>query len=420
MEVDIKKIDQDVLSVLKEVGREAAKQKVSAYIVGGCVRDLILKRKSLDFDVVVQGNAIALARSLAKRKSVSLKVYQRFGTATLTYKDGICIDLATARKEVYPHPGALPVVSFGNMQEDLFRRDFTINAIAVRIGADGFGEWFDPYGGLEDIRKGKIRVLHEKSFKDDPTRILRAVRFEQRLGFCMGRKALALLKQALKKGGARTVKAPRYFAEFEKVLKEENPVAAIRRLNQLEGLKFLRGSQGPSMALMNRVQRFRVSQQKKDLFCNQDWPSIYLMGLLSGKSRTFVQKMSKEFQWTRVRTKKIQESLAAPEIVKELQQRGLTPSNVYRLLHPLSVDTICFVCAMAISRQVSHYVQGYLTRTCHVKLIITGATLKQETGVSGLHIGKIMEALLLKKMDGKVKTLREEKKEAQRMAVALK
>ena len=183
MKFSLNNLNARYLKLIRQIGQEAAQSGIKAYLVGGCVRDLLLKKRNCDIDIVVEGDAIIFSAYLSKRYNVKAHHYGQFKTATLFFPENIRIDLATARKEHYPRPGMLPVVAAGPIYDDLFRRDFTVNAMAMSIHPSSFAEMVDYFGGYEDLKNKKIRILHEKSFLDDPTRILRAVRFEQRFHF---------------------------------------------------------------------------------------------------------------------------------------------------------------------------------------------------------------------------------------------
>jgi tRNA nucleotidyltransferase (CCA-adding enzyme) len=190
--------------LLHRVAKAANEHEAAVYLVGGFVRDLLLDRPSLDFDLVVEGDAIALARSLARRYGGRVTAHRRFGTAKWHLDDGSpsgpagleAVDLVTARTEFYTHPSALPTVERASIQLDLHRRDFTFNTLAVRLDGRHYGELHDYWGGLDDLRQGLIRVLHSLSFVDDPTRMLRAVRFEQRFDFEIEPRTLELFETA--------------------------------------------------------------------------------------------------------------------------------------------------------------------------------------------------------------------------------
>ena len=206
-------LNQNILRTLKNIGSFAQRRGLTAYAVGGFVRDAILKRKNFDVDVVVEGDAVAFARALAaslvKEQKLAIKIYKEFGTATFHYANGFRVDFATARREIYRRPGALPEVSPGSICDDLFRRDFTVEARAMVINEDCFGQLVDIFDGLKNLQEGQIRILHNKSFLDDPTRILRAVRFERRFDFGMEPETLTLLKSAIENDYVQYVTRPR-------------------------------------------------------------------------------------------------------------------------------------------------------------------------------------------------------------------
>lgn len=246
------------LALLRAVAALAEAQHFALYIVGGFVRDLLLERPSPDFDLVVEGNAIALGRALQKRFGGRLTTHRRFGTAKWHLEDiredlaqaleeylpaGVrptsldpadlpaALDLVTARTEFYAHPTALPTVAKGSIKLDLHRRDFTINTLAIRLDGRHYGEVHDYWGGLDDLRKGIIRVLHSLSFVDDPTRMLRAVRFEQRFGFTIEPRTLQLLQEA--RDLLDRVSGDRVRHELEAMFREERAEAMLDRLRQL-------------------------------------------------------------------------------------------------------------------------------------------------------------------------------------------
>ena len=185
------------VQALRDLGELAAGQGVRAFLVGGLVRDLILHRANTDVDIAVEGDAIALAQAFAERHGWHLHAHERFGTAVLKGPGGERLDLATSRIEHYPYPAALPEAEAGSIKADLFRRDFAINALAMELDGAHFGRLLDPFGGLQDIRQGVIRVLHSLSFVEDPTRIVRAVRFEVELDFRLDDASERLIRNAV-------------------------------------------------------------------------------------------------------------------------------------------------------------------------------------------------------------------------------
>jgi tRNA nucleotidyltransferase (CCA-adding enzyme) len=246
------------LTLLKAVAELAHERKLALYIVGGFVRDILLDRPSLDFDLVVEGDAIGLARALARIYGGRITTHATFGTAkwyiadNLSVRDGklergstaasvgqlelpVYIDLISARTEFYTHPTALPTVEVGSIKLDLHRRDFTINTLALRLDGHHYGELHDYWGGLNDLRQKLVRVLHSLSFVDDPTRMIRAVRFEQRFSFSVEERSLDLMKEALPL--IARVSGDRLRHELDHVFIEQNASAMLSRLDELGLLK---------------------------------------------------------------------------------------------------------------------------------------------------------------------------------------
>jgi tRNA nucleotidyltransferase (CCA-adding enzyme) len=210
------------MNIIEIVGKIADRLKVQAYIVGGSVRDKMLGLSNYDLDFVVEGDGIKFAKVLTRTLKGKLTIYRAFGTATIELR-GKNIDIATARKESYKYPAAYPTVKPGTIKDDLFRRDFTINAMALAINKRKIGKLVDFYGGQKDLKKGVIRVLHDKSFVDDPTRIFRAVRFSVRFGFTIEPHTKRLIKEAILDGLLGEVNTGRIRKEIELFLKEKNP-----------------------------------------------------------------------------------------------------------------------------------------------------------------------------------------------------
>lgn len=208
------------VALIREIAGKAGKLGYSAYIVGGTVRDILLGRKHVDIDITVEGDAIKLGKAVSKDTGAAITVYKGFGTCTLAFKDGSKIDLATSRRETYKRPGAMPVTKPGTLKEDLKRRDFTINAIAASVMAKDFGNIYDLFDGIGDLKSGVIRIMHPKSFTDDPTRIFRARRFAARFGFKIEPRTDLLMKKALINRALDTVSPARIQKELMLISKE--------------------------------------------------------------------------------------------------------------------------------------------------------------------------------------------------------
>jgi tRNA nucleotidyltransferase (CCA-adding enzyme) len=234
------KLSPAMQGILHEAGYLAPEMGFHAYAVGGMVRDLLLGIGNFDLDIVIEGDGILFAQTLAGRLHAKATSHERFGTATITFPDRLRVDVATARTEIYERPAMLPRVAPGSIRDDMARRDFTINALAVSLMPGEFGRLLDMFRGVRDLRERHIRVLHEQSFMDDPTRIFRALRFEVRLGFRIVRSSEQLITEALSRSILSKLEDYRIATELRLILEEPDPAGPLKRLADLgviEGLQ---------------------------------------------------------------------------------------------------------------------------------------------------------------------------------------
>lgn len=431
----LSRVDKRILKVIRDIGRAADRQGLRAYIVGGIVRDIILGRKNLDIDIVTEGPAIPFAQGVAKAAGAKVTVYPRFGTATLQWPFGLRLDLVAARKESYPHPGALPKVRPGTLKDDLFRRDFTINAMAMCLNQNRWGQLVDEFGGLPDLRNKKIRVLHERSFLDDPTRILRSVRFEQRLNFTIEPGTLGFLQEALRPAGSSrreplglwpkapggeeekvfdsfgrpgpvlergvdNVKPPRYFTEFKKMLAEEHPQRHLARLKALGALRVVDAALKIDFRLLKQIQQ-RLSQAPEDIACNR-W-LISLMAVTETMSGAKLRAFLRKFPFRKEESESILQAARSEHVLRKLSAPGLSRSQAYGILKPLHQDTAVYLRLRVSRKKVVQRVDRYFRHDAGTRIDIDGEDLKR-LGVSpGKKIGAILQKVLFMKIDGRVK-----------------
>ncbi|MFH1479065.1 MAG: hypothetical protein ABIG92_04740 [Candidatus Omnitrophota bacterium] len=233
MKIDLeKKLSSKIFKLIKTIATIGDKEGIRLYIVGGVVRDILLGVKNLDLDFLVEGDAIAFTESLNKALRGKLTIYKAFNTATLSLK-GYRIDFVAARKESYKRPASYPDVEPGTLKDDLHRRDFSINAMAISVNKKDLGRLVDHCDGYKDLRKGIIRVLHEKSFVDDPTRIFRAVRFAVRFGFEIEPETKKLMKGSILGGFLGEVNRGRIKKEIELFLREKDPLKCLESFSKL-------------------------------------------------------------------------------------------------------------------------------------------------------------------------------------------
>lgn len=417
------------LALLKAVAAAAHERRAALYIVGGFVRDLLLERPSLDFDLVVEGDAVALAQTMRQKFGGRLTTHARFGTAKWLIADirpalaealgyaGCAadlpefLDLITARTEFYTHPTALPTVERGSIKLDLHRRDFTINTLALRLDGSHYGELHDYWGGLNDLRSGQVRVLHSLSFVDDPTRILRAVRFEQRFGFRIEARTLELLRQAVPLLGRVTGDRLRH--ELDHILDEERRLPMLNRLDELGLLAaihpalgwddWLRGRIGllddlkaalPADLLLEEIER---SWRRRLAYC------LWLMRLTVDRLRAVIGRL-------KIPQTQAAEFQAAARLWRELPALAdAAPSTVAARLDGVPLLAIYANCLAADDLRSCQPLHAYLSRWRKVTPTITGYDLRARGLPPGPLYGQILGTLRDAWLDGKIQTVEEER-----------
>jgi len=401
-------------TVLEEAGQLADRCEVPLFVVGGCVRDLLLGIENLDLDLVIEGDGIAFARKLGEALHARVKVHERFGTAILLLKDGFRLDVATARTEYYEYPTALPTVEQSSIKKDLYRRDFTMNALAVRLNGKSFGDVLDFYGGQRDLNDKVIRVLHGLSFVEDPTRVFRAIRFESRFGFRLGKDTAALIAGAVKMNLFQRLSGHRLLEELKLLLGERKPKQAIKRLAELHLLKFIH----PKLSWSDRLDRLLAALEEavdwyRLLYLDRKMEVwlVYMMGLLEVLPERAVKDVFKRFPFSEQESGMLKMArVGCHNVIRRLaSQRALKPADVHHLLSGLSDETLLLLMAKSKGDTVKRQVSAFLTTYQRVKPVLTGADLKTMGLKPGPKFKEILDRLLDARLNGEVKTESEER-----------
>jgi tRNA nucleotidyltransferase (CCA-adding enzyme) len=395
-----KQLPPELVSLLRLAGETASQQGQKLYLVGGAVRDLLLEQANLDLDLVVEGNAVDLAEKLAQTRPGKLTTHPRFGTATIQWPEW-SLDLATARSETYARPGALPTVKPGSISDDLFRRDFTINAMAVHLDPEHYGETIDLYGGREDLQSRLIRVLHNRSFTDDATRIWRALRYEQRLDCRLERNTHKLLTRDAVM--LETISGDRIRHELELIFKEELPEKILYRAEELGVLSQLHP------ALQGDGELAELYNRARNLTAPSPPPVALYLALLtySLSSRDLGQLI------TRLRLPKplaatLRDAISIANRIEPLKDPALTPSRVYQLLEGHTALAITAGLLATDSSIARRHIRLYQDKLRLIRTVLTGEDLIKMGVPAGPRVKIIMERLLATKMDGEITTRKEE------------
>ncbi|GAB4503383.1 MAG: CBS domain-containing protein [Anaerolineales bacterium] len=411
-----KALPPERLNLIRLVAAQAAEQRMAAYIVGGFVRDLLLERPSLDFDIVVEGDAIALSKALAKQHGGRVTCHTRFGTAKWFLRDSTLwtdasssaspilpefLDLITARSEFYEHPTALPTVERGSIKLDLHRRDFTINTLALRLDGHHYGELHDYWGGLADLERGLVRVLHSLSFIDDPTRMLRAVRYEQRYGLTIEARTRHLIIEA--RSLLERLSAERVRHELDLILDEEKAPAMLTRLAELD--------------LLTAIHPALPTSGFERLALVNDPDSIPTLGLLPPKrtlrwllwlapvSPAHIRALSRRLRLSASLTKLL---LAAAALHTDLPDlAGARPSAWVARLEDVPEFAV-YAVSLCAEGEARLALQNYLTTWQHLKPHTTGHDLKRLGLLPGPQYQLILRRLRDAWLDGEISTSEQE------------
>jgi len=390
-----------LLELARSVGREATGQGQRAYLVGGIVRDLLLGHPNFDLDLVVEGDALKLAEQVAEISRAKLLTHRRFGTAKLKYED-FTADLATARKETYSRPGALPAVKPGSIEDDLVRRDFTVNAMAVSLSANNYGELVDLHQGRSDLERRLIRILHPDSFRDDATRILRGIRYEQRFGFEFESETARLLKRDIPM--LDTISGDRIRHELELVLKEKRPELAVNRLGELGVLRRISPSLEGDAKIAERFGEARRLRKPAQL------SALYFCLLVYSLNEDGVEQFLSRLNIPAKLSKAIRDTLRLKASPHLLNKPSVKPSDVYDLLREYEPVAIQANAIASDSPMARRNLQLFLTKLRYVRTTLDGEDLRRLGISTGPGMGRVLQLLHRAKLDGEVHTRADEKK----------
>jgi tRNA nucleotidyltransferase (CCA-adding enzyme) len=396
-----------------QLRRTAEARSGEVALIGGAVRDLLLERTPRELDVVVDDDAAGFARALADElgtiagespdERFEMTLHERFRTALVRWHGGQ-IDVATRRSERYPAPGSLPEVHVGTIASDLDRRDFTINTLSVALNGVHRGELTGARTAQEDLDAGVLRVLHDESFRDDPTRLMRLARYRARLGFAIEPHTAQLASEAIEKGVLQTVSPARIGAELRLTLAEPDPVAALESLEQLGVLSALH----EAIELDAPLARAALGELPPD-----GRPDVLLLASLLRPGHSFD---STDYQ-TRLRTlldgwefpgaereHTVRSAILAPRIAERLRHTH-APSQIYEVAHGEPLEAVALAGGIAEAaghEEAADAARRWLSELREVGLRITGDDLLRAGVAPGPEVGRHLRRALMRKLDGEI------------------
>ena len=399
----------EIFGILKLSGAVAERLGFSAYLVGGSVRDLLRGKANLDIDLVIEGDGIRFANILAEEIGARVKPHNKFGTAQVKLGT-LRIDIATARTEYYESPAALPKVETSSIKKDLYRRDFTINTLAIRLNPNDFGLLIDFFGGQRDLKEKTIRVLHNLSFVEDPTRAFRAIRFSERFGFRLSRHTAFLMKSALEMNLFAKLSGTRLYEELLLSFNETNPALTLKRLSDYGLLKVIHEkivfnkqlesdleSTGETLAWYNLL--YLDEKIEKGI--------LYLMTLLSNlNDRERTEALARLSTPPKARNIIVEGVKQQREILAALPSKN--PVSLYHLLSERELEIILFSMSSTRDAEKKKAISHFLVELRKIRPILKGNDLKKLGLLQGPIYSKILHDLLDERLAGKLKTLSDE------------
>ncbi|MDE2715889.1 MAG: hypothetical protein OXI33_02595 [Chloroflexota bacterium] len=385
------------LSVLRELSQLATGLGIDLYLVGGSVRDVLADAPLTDIDIMATGNPERLVESIRRRGDVNVRKASAFGTWSLTVR-GVDVDLATARRETYERPGALPTVIPGTVEDDLARRDFSINAMAISLGEDSWGTLLDPHDGVTDLSGGVIRVLHDRSFEDDATRMLRAIRYACRLDFRLESCTATLLERSLPY--VNTISPDRVRHEIERIFQEPRAGDMIEMAGKLGVLAAIH----PGLRAEQKTLRDLQTEPGDNARRAHLLLGSMVQSVADGDMESVVERLNLNSDWARL----VRDVAAVRGRLYELEDENVARSQVYRLLqglHPHAVES----CAMAdTDTKVGDWLHLYLDELRHVRPLLDGDDLMALGVREGPEVGLLLTKLLDARLDGLVESVEDE------------
>lgn len=410
-------LDKKMIQLLQDIGTVADKGGFNAFAVGGFVRDLILKKPNFDLDIVIEGDGIQFAKALARHLGGRYRTHERFITAVVLLPDGFKIDIATARLEYYEYPAAMPTVELSSIKLDLSRRDFTINAMAIQLNQKLFGTLIDYFNCQNDLKQKTVKVLHNLSFVEDPSRIFRAIRFEKRMGFTISPHTRRLIKNAVDMQLFGKASDPRFLSELKIILSEENPIPAVQRLGEFGLFALLWPNLHPHCKIDRRFTHILAQAQLaiswfRLLFLEEEVQAwmVYLLGIFSRTSiKEFDRFLIRYQETTRNRTFLLeQKKLCDAQIHLLNWDNQLTNSEIVDALHDIENEGLLYLMTSARKNHAKKAVSQYVTRLRKMETELSGKDLLAMGYTPGPLFKDILTALRKGRLDGKISSRADE------------
>ncbi|MCD6429665.1 MAG: CBS domain-containing protein [Deltaproteobacteria bacterium] len=410
----------DLIMVFRQLGQLADELEVNLFLVGGVVRDLMLRRPNLDIDIVVEGDGIALARAYSERYSGRCHCHEPFRTAVILTEEGYKLDIASTRMEYYDAPAMLPKVEKSSLKVDLYRRDFTINTLVVSLNRNRYGEMRDYFGAGRDLKEHSIRVLHNLSFVEDPTRIFRAIRFEQKFAFAIGRQTLHLIHNAIKVGFVRRLSGFRILHELKLICAESDPLPIFARISEfklwrevfpeLKSQTKAQQSQARLMMAKEVISWYEYLYLEEKLEVWRVYFLCFLDGMSAGQAHYCALRLGLDENAAERFVSARRRGIEVAAELGRLCQEGKVYRNseLCAQLSDLPLEILLYIMAGHENQEVKKALSSYITRLQFVEIEIDGHDLISAGLTPGPQFKEILEQVRNARLDGEVNNRQEE------------
>ncbi|MGE5545240.1 MAG: CBS domain-containing protein [Bacillota bacterium] len=406
------RLPKRIKDILKTAGMIADGMGVRVYCVGGFVRDLLMNVRNFDVDLVVEGDGMEFAGKLAAELGGRARLHERFRTAVVLLPDRFKIDVATARTEYYEFPAALPRVEKSSIKEDMYRRDFTINTMAICLNGDQYGKMFDYFGGQRDLEQGLIRILYNLSFVEDPTRIIRAIRFEARFKFCIEPDTLQLARSAIQRRLLKQLSYKRIRQELQLILEEKDPLPALRRMEEIGVWQYVL----PEVVIndrmrynLRRVPRVLGWLAERELDRGVRPWVVYMQVLCSRLEQSKLLTVVNRFHFDRETERSLSRIQDMIDFARDFQQQERMPfSQLDQILQGYSMENVVFFLLCLDQEWAWEKAVRYLELAQNVKVALNGHDLKRMGIPPGPIFKILLDRLRAARLDGRATSYQDE------------
>jgi tRNA nucleotidyltransferase (CCA-adding enzyme) len=407
------RLDNRIKRLLSDIGTTGHQMGIGIFVVGGFVRDLMLNRPIDDIDIVVEGDGIEFAKAYAKKNGCRVNTYKKFGTAVIIFEDHFKVDVASARLEYYKTPAALPIVEKSSIKLDLARRDFTINTLAINLNPDNFGLLIDYFGAIRDLKDKTIRIIHNLSFVEDPTRIFRAIKFANRFGFNIGKVTANLITNAIKIDCFKNLSGLRVLSELKQIFEEENPIPAIKTMASYGLEKVIHKDLTIIPQTYDLLESVNKILSWHDLlYVDEPYPrwSVYFMALLNRCSYHVSDLICKRLNVPhKERLILLDLRLKAEKQLYVIENsNAYSPQDLYWALIHFKTEYILYMMALAKDEAVKKAISNFYTHQRSVKPYLRGRDLVKIGLAPGPVFSRLLKEVLNARLNGAVKTKKEE------------